>query len=73
VAKRLASDGFAVAVHYAGNSAKAQEVVSEIKASGGKAIAVQADVAKAAGVARQWRFCLKHEDHQRIRFIQQRN
>src|SRR6201987_746734 len=50
VAKRLASDGFAVALHYAGNPAKAEAVVTEIKGAGGKAIAVQADVAKAADV-----------------------
>ena len=52
VAKRLASDGFAVAVHYAGNPAKAETVVTEIKGAGGKAIAVQADVAKPADVER---------------------
>jgi 3-oxoacyl-[acyl-carrier protein] reductase len=46
VAKRLSSDGFAVAVHYAGNPAKAEAVVTEIRGAGGKAIAVQADVAK---------------------------
>jgi 3-oxoacyl-[acyl-carrier protein] reductase len=50
VTKRLASDGFAVAVHYAGNPAKAETVVTEIKGAGGKAIAVQADVAKPADV-----------------------
>jgi 3-oxoacyl-[acyl-carrier protein] reductase len=50
VAKRLASDGFAVAVHYAGNPAKGETVVTEIKGAGGKAIAVQADVAKPADV-----------------------
>ena len=50
VAKRLASDGFAIAVHYAGNPAKAEAVVAEINKTGGKAIAVQADVAKAADV-----------------------
>jgi 3-oxoacyl-[acyl-carrier protein] reductase len=50
VAKRLASDGFAVAVHYAGSPAKAEAVVTEIKGAGGKAIAVQADVAKPADV-----------------------
>jgi 3-oxoacyl-[acyl-carrier protein] reductase len=50
VAKRLASDGFAVAVHYAGNPAKAEAVVTEIKGASGKAIAVQADVAKPADV-----------------------
>jgi 3-oxoacyl-[acyl-carrier protein] reductase len=50
VAKRLASDGFAVAVHYAGNPAKAETAVTEIEGAGGKAIAVQADVAKPADV-----------------------
>ena len=50
VAKRLANDGFAIAVHYAGNPAKAEAVVSEIKNGGGKAIAVQADVAKPGDV-----------------------
>jgi 3-oxoacyl-[acyl-carrier protein] reductase len=52
VARRLARDGFAVAVNYAGNAAKADEVVAEIKAAGGQAIAVQADVANAADVER---------------------
>jgi 3-oxoacyl-[acyl-carrier protein] reductase len=50
VAKRLARDGFSIAVHYAGNPAKAEAVVAEIKSGGGKSIAVQADVAKATDV-----------------------
>jgi 3-oxoacyl-[acyl-carrier protein] reductase len=50
VAKRLANDGFAIAVHYAGNPAKAEAVATEIKNDGGSAIPVQADVAKAADV-----------------------
>lgn len=50
VAKRLASDGFAIAVHYAGNPSKAEEVVAELKSAGAKAIAVKADVANAAEV-----------------------
>ena len=50
VAKRLAKDGFAICVHYAGNPAKAESVVDEINNAGGKAVAVQADVAKAADV-----------------------
>jgi len=33
VATRLARDGFAVAVNYAGNGTKAEEVVAEIKAT----------------------------------------
>ena len=52
VATRLARDGFAVVVNYAGNATKADEVVAEIKASRGQAIAVQADVANAADVDR---------------------
>jgi len=52
VAIRLARDGFAVVVNYAGNATKADEVVAEIKTAGGQAIAVQADVANAADVDR---------------------
>src|SRR5262250_1563746 len=50
VALRLARDGFAVVVNYAGNAAKAEKIVEEIKSAGGHAIAVQADVADAADV-----------------------
>jgi 3-oxoacyl-[acyl-carrier protein] reductase len=52
VALRLARDGFAVVVNYAGSTAKAEAVVNEIKSAGGQAIAVQADVAHAADVER---------------------
>jgi 3-oxoacyl-[acyl-carrier protein] reductase len=51
VAKRLAKDGFAVVVNYAGNASKAQEVVNEITADGGNAVALQADISKAEDVA----------------------
>jgi 3-oxoacyl-[acyl-carrier protein] reductase len=44
-AERLARDGMAVAVHYAGNEAAAEEVVGVIRASGGRAMAVGGDVA----------------------------
>ncbi|MGW3315452.1 SDR family oxidoreductase [Streptomyces fungicidicus] len=44
-AKRLARDGFAVAVHYAGNRARAEETVAAITAAGGRALAVTGDVA----------------------------
>jgi 3-oxoacyl-[acyl-carrier protein] reductase len=59
VAKRLASDGFAIAVHYAGNPAKAEAVVAEINKTGGKAIAVQADVAKPGDVEDLFKQTLK--------------
>ena len=52
VAKRLAADGFAVVVNYAGNAAKANEVVAAIEAAGGRALAVQGDVAVQADVER---------------------
>jgi 3-oxoacyl-[acyl-carrier protein] reductase len=50
VAKRLASDGFAIALNYAGNPAKAQEIVAEIKGAGGQALAIQGDIANAGAV-----------------------
>jgi 3-oxoacyl-[acyl-carrier protein] reductase len=50
IAERLAKDGFSVVVHYAGNAAKAGEVVKVIESAGGKAVAVGADIAKAAEV-----------------------
>jgi 3-oxoacyl-[acyl-carrier protein] reductase len=59
VAKRLASDGFAITVHYSGNPAKAETVVAEIDNAGGKAIAVQADVAKPADVERLFKQTLE--------------
>src|SRR4051795_392290 len=52
VATRLARDGFAVVGHYAGNADQARAVVEEVKAGGGRAIAVRADVADAADVER---------------------
>jgi 3-oxoacyl-[acyl-carrier protein] reductase len=51
VAARLAADGIAVVVNYAGNEAQAKEAVAEITAAGGQAIAVQADVADETAVA----------------------
>lgn len=45
IAVRLAADGMAIAVHYAGNADRARDVVTEIEGRGGSAIAVQADVA----------------------------
>ena len=50
VAERLARDGLAVVVNYASSAAEAEEVVSTIKARGGDAIAIKADVSDAAQV-----------------------
>lgn len=47
-AKALAADGYHVIVHYAGNRAKAEEVVAAIAAAGGSAEVVQADLSDPA-------------------------
>ncbi len=52
IAKALAAEGAAVVVNYASSKQGADKVVAEIKAAGGKAVAIQADVAKAADVQR---------------------
>ncbi|MBZ9797627.1 SDR family oxidoreductase [Mesorhizobium sp. ES1-4] len=51
IARRLARDGVAVVVNYARGRADAEALVGAIEADGGKAIAVQADIADPAGIA----------------------
>lgn len=52
IAGRLAKDGFAVVVNYAGNAGKAEQLAGKIEATGGKALTIQADVSDGAGVRR---------------------
>ena len=52
IAKTFAEAGAAVAVNYASSKADADRVVGEIVKAGGKAVAIQADVAKRADVKR---------------------
>ena len=52
IAERLAADGAAVVINYARNKQPAQAVVNNIRAGGGKAIVIQADLAKPAEVRR---------------------
>lgn len=52
IAKGLSEAGAAVVVNYASSKEGAERVVREIKQKGGKAIAVQGDVSKAADVKR---------------------
>jgi 3-oxoacyl-[acyl-carrier protein] reductase len=52
IAERLARGGAKVVVNYRRNAAAAEEVVAAVRASGGEAIAVPADVAQAADVER---------------------
>lgn len=46
VAERLAADGLAVVVNYASGAAPAEALVAKIAATGGQAVAVQADIGK---------------------------
>ena len=50
IAKRLASDGAAVALTYAGSKQKAEEVVGEIESAGGRGLAIRADSADASAI-----------------------
>src|SRR4051812_32078078 len=50
IAKHLAADGAQADVNYSSSQAGADKVVSEIKAAGGQAFAVKADVSKSANV-----------------------
>lgn len=52
IAKQLAADGAAVVVNYSSSKEGADRVVGEITKNGGKAIAVQANVAKQADIER---------------------
>jgi 3-oxoacyl-[acyl-carrier protein] reductase len=50
-AARLGRDGYAVVVTYSGSASAAEEAVKEVEQAGGRAIAVQADVADETAVS----------------------
>ena len=50
ITEGLAANGAAVVVNYVSNTKAAQEVVAAIEAKGGRAIAVQADIADLSDV-----------------------
>jgi 3-oxoacyl-[acyl-carrier protein] reductase len=52
IAKEMAAEGASVVVNYASSKKGADEVVGEIKSNGGKAIALQADMAKKSEIER---------------------
>ena len=52
IAKEMAAEGAAVVVNYASSKKGADEVVGEIQRNGGKAIALQADMAKRSEIER---------------------
>jgi len=63
VATRLSKDGFDLVAHYAGNPAKAEELVAQLKQSGAKAIALKADVAVASDVESLFKKSLEEYGH----------
>lgn len=54
VARRLARDGFSVAVNYASSGAEADALVAELRAGGAAALAVRADIGRADDVRRMF-------------------
>ena len=50
IAERLARDGFAVVVNYSASAGRAEALVGKIKANGGDALAVRADVSNSGSV-----------------------
>ncbi len=52
IARRLAADGASVIVNYSSSKAGAEKVVAEITGAGGKAVAVQANIANEAETKR---------------------
>ena len=60
IAERLAKSGASVAVNYANNSDEAQKTVAEIKAAGGNAFAIQADVGRVPEIVRMFDETIAH-------------
>src|ERR1022692_3704236 len=52
IAKQLAAEGASVVVNYASSKTGADKVVAEITSAGGKAVAVQGDVARKTDIER---------------------
>jgi 3-oxoacyl-[acyl-carrier protein] reductase len=60
IVERLARDGAAVAINYASQSAAAEKLAGGIIAAGGRALAIQADVARVPEVARLFDQTIAH-------------
>jgi 3-oxoacyl-[acyl-carrier protein] reductase len=54
IARRLAADGFAIALNYAGDDKPARALAQEIEKGGGRALPVRADVADPQAVGRMF-------------------
>src|SRR6201990_1875357 len=59
LALRHSADGFVVVFNFAGNASKAEEVVNEIASTGGRALAIQADIANPEDVKQLFEKTLK--------------
>ena len=59
IAEKLTEEGAATVVNYASSDRDAQDVVSRIKARGGRATAVKADVSKLADIQRLFNSAVK--------------
>ena len=59
-AEHLARDGASVVVNYAASACEAHAVVERIKAQGGSALAIQADVAKVEDIRRLFAETMQH-------------
>jgi len=64
IAKRLAADGAAVAVNYSASAKAANDLVAQIVAAGGKAVAIQGDVSDPAQARKL--FETVHKNHGRV-------
>ena len=60
IAERLARAGAAIVVNYSSNAGEAQKTVAAIKAAGGDAFAVQADVGRVSDITRLFDESIKH-------------
>jgi len=60
IAQRLGREGAAVVVNYSGNLEAARETVAAVEAAGGRAVPVQADVARVAEVERLFDETIRH-------------
>jgi 3-oxoacyl-[acyl-carrier protein] reductase len=60
IAERLSHDGVAVVVNYASNAAEARKVVAHIESSGGKAMAIQADIGRVPEIVRLFDEAIAH-------------
>ena len=60
IARRLADDGFAVAINYVSGAAQAEALVAHLQQSGASAYAAQGDVSKADDVRRMFEAVEQH-------------